>query len=87
MLDLSRPWRARIQLTLPVRVLISPLCATRRNGWASGQFGNVFVLKRWCTSASADVKSGSARSANIGPSWSAFSIPLYTMVFDDRLAT
>ena len=51
---LSRPSRARIQLMLPRSVLISPLCAMKRYGCASGQDGNVFVLKRWCTSASAE---------------------------------
>ena len=45
--------RARIQLTLPRSVLISPLCAIIRYGCASSQLGNVFVEKRECTSASA----------------------------------
>ena len=62
----SNPSRARIQLMLPVSVLISPLCAMYRYGCASGHEGNVFVLKRWCTSASADSTSGSVRSGNIG---------------------
>ena len=35
-----------MRLRLPLRVLISPLCATSRIGWASRQFGNVFVLYR-----------------------------------------
>ena len=43
---------------LPVSVLISPLCAMSRYGCASGHAGNVLVLKRWCTSASADSTSG-----------------------------
>ena len=34
---------ARIQLTLPLRVLISPLWASIRNGWARCQVGNVLV--------------------------------------------
>src|SRR5213595_598346 len=42
----SWDWRARIQLRLPLTVLISPLCAMVRNGWARGQDGNVFVEKR-----------------------------------------
>ena len=46
--------RARIQLRLPCTVLISPLWATKRYGWASGHDGNVLVEKRECTSASAD---------------------------------
>ena len=54
--------RARIQLRLPLIVLISPLCAVNRNGWASGQDGNVFVENRECTSASAETYRGSARS-------------------------
>ncbi len=74
--DFSRPSRARIQLMLPVSVLISPLCATYRYGCASGHDGKVFVLKRWCTSASADSRSGSARSGNIGRICSAVSMPL-----------
>ena len=47
----------------------------------------MLVLKREWTSASADSKSGSVRSGNIASIWSAMSIPLYTTVFDDRLAT
>src|SRR5690554_7860960 len=34
---------ARIQLRLPWTVLISPLWAIIRNGWASGHDGNVLV--------------------------------------------
>ena len=41
--DSSWLWRARIQLRLPCTVLISPLCAIIRNGWASGQDGKVLV--------------------------------------------
>ena len=40
----SAPSRARIQFTFPHSVLISPLWASRRNGCARGQLGNVFVL-------------------------------------------
>ena len=36
--------RASVQLRLPRTVLISPLCASIRKGWASGQVGKVFVL-------------------------------------------
>ena len=46
--------RARIRFRLPLMVLISPLCAMNRNGWASGQLGNVLVENRLCTSAIAD---------------------------------
>lgn len=38
--------RARIQLMLPRRVLISPLCPSERNGCASGHLGIVLVEKR-----------------------------------------
>ena len=40
--------RARIQFRLPRIVLISPLCAMNRYGWASGQDGNVLVENREC---------------------------------------
>ncbi len=43
--------RARIQLRLPRSVLISPLWASIRYGWASSQLGKVFVEKRECTTA------------------------------------
>ena len=33
----------RIQLTLPLSVLISPLCASMRKGWASHHCGKVLV--------------------------------------------
>ena len=46
--------RARMRLRLPLMVLISPLCAMKRNGWASGQLGKVLVENRLCTSAIAD---------------------------------
>jgi len=38
--------RARIQATLPSSVLISPLWAEKRCGWASSQLGKVLVEKR-----------------------------------------
>ena len=38
--------RALCQLTLPIKVLISPLCARHRNGCAKGHFGLVLVEKR-----------------------------------------
>ena len=44
--------RAFIHPRLPRMVLISPLCANKRKGWASDHVGNVFVLNRECTSAS-----------------------------------
>ena len=39
--------RASAQLRLPRIVLISPLCASRRNGCARRHCGQVFVEKRW----------------------------------------
>ena len=53
--------RARIQLRLPITVLISPLWAMNRNGWASGQLGNVLVEKRECTTASAEATRSSTQ--------------------------
>ena len=47
---------------LPRTVLISPLWAMNRNGWASSQVGKVLVQKREWTSASALTMSGSWRS-------------------------
>ena len=60
--DASCDSRARIQLTLPRSVLISPLWAMSRYGCASSQVGNVFVEKREWTSASADFVRESCRS-------------------------
>ena len=78
--------RARSQFRLPRIVLISPLCAMNRNGWASGQDGNVLVENLEWASASAEVYLGSVRSGKNRSSWSAVSIPLYTIVALDRLA-
>lgn len=39
----------RIEFRLPARVLISPLCAMRRNGCARFQLGKLFVENRECT--------------------------------------
>ena len=61
--ECSAASRARIQLKLPARVLISPLWASRRSGWASSQLGKVLVEKREWTTASALCSSGSRRSA------------------------
>ena len=45
--SLSKPGvRASAQLRFPSIVLISPLWASRRNGWASGQRGMVLVENR-----------------------------------------
>ena len=68
--------RATIQLRLPLTVLISPLCATKRYGWASGQLGKVLVEKRECTSAIAEAKRRSDRSGKKGSSWPVVSMPL-----------
>ena len=78
--------RARIQFRLPRTVLISPLCAIYRYGWASCQDGNVLVENREWTMASADRYRSSDRSGKKGWTWGGDSIPLYTMVRDDRLA-
>ena len=63
--DASCDSRARIQLTFPRSVLISPLCATMRYGCASSQLGNVFVLKRECTSASALARRSSVQVGEV----------------------
>ena len=42
-LDAIRISCDRIQFILPFSVLISPLCANMRNGWARCHCGNVFV--------------------------------------------
>ena len=47
---------ASIQPRLPRMVLISPLCASKRNGWARLHVGKVLVLKREWTMASPLVK-------------------------------
>ncbi len=61
--------RARIQFRLPRTVLISPLWAMRRNGWASGHDGNVLVENREWTSASSVANRRSDRSGKNGSSW------------------
>ena len=44
--DVNSGSRADIQFRLPMSVLISPLCAIKRNGWARRQVASVFVAKR-----------------------------------------
>src|SRR4051794_38775409 len=83
-LDLISASRAAIQFLLPRIVLISPLCAMNRYGWASGQDGNVFVENRECTSAIALATRSSTRSGKNCGSWSGVSMPLYVMVRDDN---
>ncbi|CAM5668632.1 hypothetical protein SVIOM74S_04827 [Streptomyces violarus] len=68
--------RAAIQFRLPLTVLISPLWATKRYGWASGQLGKVLVENRECTSAIAEAKRRSDRSGKKGSSWPVVSMPL-----------
>ncbi len=68
--------RARIQLRLPWTVLISPLWATKRYGWASGQLGKVLVENREWTSAMAVAKRRSDRSGKNGSSCPVVSMPL-----------
>ena len=57
-----RPSAARRRLRLPTTVLISPLWASIRNGWASGQDGKVLVEKREWTIASSLSNRSSPRS-------------------------
>jgi hypothetical protein len=59
----SCPSRARIRLTLPSIVLISPLWHSIRNGWARSQLGAVLVENREWKIASAEVNRSSRRSA------------------------
>jgi hypothetical protein len=68
--------RARIQFWLPCTVLISPLWATYRYGWASGHDGNVLVENRECTSNSALSTRGSPRSSKNSLSCGVVSMPL-----------
>ena len=68
--------RARIQFRLPLTVLISPLWAIIRNGWASSQAGNVLVENRECTTTSALAISGSSSSGKTSSSCSVVSMPL-----------
>ena len=55
--------RARIQLTFPWIVLISPLWQSSRKGCALSHDGVVFVEKRWWKIPNAAVTAGSRRSA------------------------
>ena len=68
--------RARIQLRLPASVLISPLWARYRYGWASGQLGNVLVENREWTSARPLSTRSSDSSGKNSRSWYGVSIPL-----------
>ena len=68
--------RAVIQLRLPRTVLISPLWAISRKGWASSQRGRTLVENRLCTTAIAVAARASRRSAKYRRSWGALSIPL-----------
>ena len=54
--------RAASHVRLPNSVLISPLWATQRIGWARGHEGNVLVEKRLCTTATWLAKAGCERS-------------------------
>ena len=57
-------------------VLISPLWAIIRNGWASSQAGKVLVEKREWTTASALAIRSSSSSPNTASSCSVVSMPL-----------
>ena len=70
------PSRAAIQLRLPRTVLISPLWAIIRKGWASGQEGKVLVEKREWTRATRVAMRSSVRSGKKGASWLVVSMPL-----------
>ena len=74
--DLSNASRARIQFRLPLAVLISPLWAIIRNGWASSQAGKVFVENREWTTARALAIRSSTSSGKTSASCSVVSIPL-----------
>jgi hypothetical protein len=74
--EASAPSRARIQLRLPMTVLISPLWASMRYGWASGHDGKVLVENREWTSASAESIRSSARSRNTSPTCPEVNMPL-----------
>ena len=74
--EASSASRARIQLRLPMTVLISPLWAMNRNGCDSGQLGKVLVENRECTTASAEATRSSTRSGKNVSSWSVVSMPL-----------
>ncbi|KFI84105.1 hypothetical protein BPULL_1871 [Bifidobacterium pullorum] len=74
--ELRRPSRACSQLRLPWMVLISPLWASRRKGWASGQLGNVLVEKRECTMATRAAIRSSLRSGKNPVSCMVVSMPL-----------
>ncbi|MNJ00392.1 hypothetical protein D3C73_1597040 [compost metagenome] len=54
--------RACAQRRLPSMVLISPLWASIRNGWASGQRGSVLVEKRWWNTMALEARSLRCRS-------------------------
>ena len=55
--------RARIQLTFPWIVLISPLWQRSLNGWARSHDGVVLVENRWWKIPKGAVTAGSRRSA------------------------
>ena len=74
---------ARIQFRLPWTVLISPLWAIRRYGWARGHEGNVLVENLECTRAMALTTRSSVRSGKKADNCGVVSIPLYTTVRAD----
>ena len=61
-------------------MLISPLCASVRNGWASAQSADVFVLKRWWKVMNGEMKRSSARSGKNRSSASGVTSALCTTV-------
>ena len=68
--------RACAQARLPAMVLISPLCASRRNGCASGQRGAVLVEKRWWKTTALLARSARAGRDRAAPAASGSTMPL-----------
>ena len=68
--------RARMKLRFPWMVLISPLWAIIRYGWARGHIGKVLVEKRACTRAIALSTRSSCRSMKKSGSCKPVSMPL-----------
>ena len=71
-----RASRARIQFRFPCTVLISPLWATYRYGWANGHEGKVLVENLEWTSARALSTLSSVRSRKNSASCVVVNIPL-----------
>jgi len=68
--------RATAQLRLPEIVLISPLCASKRNGCAKRHCGKVLVEKRWWKTATEVSMRGSRRSGKNSGRCAGMTMPL-----------